>query len=62
MNQASRLAVGSFSFLMTLVGVCGAAEQQFSCKGQVIEFNGRTRSLQSMSASALILTAKCHLK
>ena len=37
MIQATRLAVGSFIFLMTLVGVCGAAEQQFSCKGQVIQ-------------------------
>ena len=44
MNQASRLAVGSFSFLMTLVGVCGAAEQQFSCKGQVIESTGKQES------------------
>jgi hypothetical protein len=37
MNQATRLAVGSAIFLTTLVGVCGAAEQQFSCKGQVIQ-------------------------
>jgi hypothetical protein len=37
MNQATRLAVGSFILLMTLVGVSGAAEQQFSCKGQVIQ-------------------------
>ena len=36
MIQAIRLAFGSFIFLMTLVGVCLAAEQQFSCKGQVI--------------------------
>jgi hypothetical protein len=37
MNQATRLAVGSFIVLMMFVGVCGAAEQQFSCKGQVIQ-------------------------
>ena len=37
MIQTTRLAVGSFTFLMTLVGVCDAAEQQFSCKGQVIQ-------------------------
>ena len=37
MIQAIRLAFGSFIFLMTLVGVCIAAEQQFSCKGQVIQ-------------------------
>ena len=37
MIQATRVAAGSFIFLMTLVGVCLAAEQQFSCKGQVIQ-------------------------
>jgi hypothetical protein len=37
MIQATRLAVGSFILLTTFVGVCGAAEQQFSCKGQVIQ-------------------------
>jgi hypothetical protein len=37
MIQATRLAVGSCIFLITLVGVCVAAEQQFSCKGQVIQ-------------------------
>ena len=37
MNQATRPEVGSFFFLMTLVGVCGAAGQQSSCKGQVIQ-------------------------
>ena len=37
MIQATRLAAGSFIFLMTLVGGCLAAEQQFSCKGQVIQ-------------------------
>jgi hypothetical protein len=37
MNQATRLAVGSSIFFMTLVGVCSGAEQQFSCKGQLIQ-------------------------
>ena len=37
MIQATRVVAGSFIFLMTLVGVCLAAEQQFSCKGQVIQ-------------------------
>ena len=37
MIQVTRLAAGSFIFLMTFIGVCGAAEQQFSCKGQVIQ-------------------------
>ena len=36
MIQVTRVAAGSFIFLMTLVGSCLAAEQQFSCKGQVI--------------------------
>jgi len=36
MIQATRLAVG-FIFLVTFVEICGAAEQQFSCKGQVIQ-------------------------
>ena len=37
MIRATRLAVGSFIFLATFVGICRAAEQQFSCKGQVIQ-------------------------
>ena len=37
MIQAIRSAVGSFIFLMTFVGPCVAAEQQFSCKGQLIK-------------------------
>ena len=36
MIRATRLAVTSSVFLMTFVGVCGAAEQRFSCKGQLI--------------------------
>jgi hypothetical protein len=37
MIQGTRLVVGSFIFLIAHVGVCVAAEQQFSCKGQVIQ-------------------------
>jgi hypothetical protein len=37
MIQAIRVAIGSFIFLMTLVGACVAGEYQFSCKGQVIQ-------------------------
>ncbi len=37
MIQATRLAASSLVFSMTLVGVCCAAEQQFSCKGQMIQ-------------------------
>ena len=37
MIQATRSAVGSFIFLMMLVGPCVAADQQFSCKGQLIQ-------------------------
>ena len=37
MIQATRLAAGSFVFVMTFAGVSSAAEQQFSCKGQVIQ-------------------------
>ena len=37
MMQATRLAVSSLVFSMMVVGVCCAAEQQFSCKGQVIQ-------------------------
>ena len=37
MIRATRVAAASFISLMTLVGVCLAAEQQFSCKGQVVQ-------------------------
>jgi hypothetical protein len=36
MVQATGLAVGSLILLITMVQPGGAAEQQFSCKGQVI--------------------------
>ena len=36
MVQATRLAAGGLIFLITMVKPGGAAEQQFSCKGQVI--------------------------
>ena len=36
MGQATRLAAGSLILLITMVRPGGAAEQQFSCKGQVI--------------------------
>jgi hypothetical protein len=37
MVQVTRLTACSFIFLMTFIGASGAAEQQFSCKGQVIQ-------------------------
>ena len=36
MVQATRLAVGSLILLTMTVRPGGAAEQQFSCKGQVV--------------------------
>lgn len=42
MVQATRLAVCSLIFLTTAAETGGAAEQQFSCKGQVIQ--GETSS------------------
>ena len=57
MNQATRPEVGSFFFLMTLVGVCGAAGQQSSCKGQVIQEmpkpSGKPRPGQGPACSCL---------
>ena len=37
MVQTTRLAVGSLVLLTTMVGPVGAAEQQYSCKGQVVQ-------------------------
>jgi hypothetical protein len=37
MVQATGLAVGSLILLITMVKPGGAAEQQFSCKGQVVQ-------------------------
>ena len=37
MVQATRLAVGSLILLTMMVRPGGAAEQQFSCKGQVVQ-------------------------
>src|ERR1700761_7665513 len=37
MVRATRLAAGSLILLITMVGPGGAAEQQFSCKGQVVQ-------------------------
>ncbi|WP_342729905.1 hypothetical protein [Bradyrhizobium sp. B117] len=37
MVQATRLAVGSLILLTTMVRPGGAAEQQFACKGQVVQ-------------------------
>ncbi|MCP3463422.1 MULTISPECIES: hypothetical protein [unclassified Bradyrhizobium] len=37
MVQIARLAAGSLIMLTTMVGPGGAAEQQFSCKGQVVQ-------------------------
>jgi hypothetical protein len=36
MVQANGLAIGSLILLAMMVESCGAAEQQFSCKGQLI--------------------------
>jgi hypothetical protein len=37
MVQATRVAVGSLILLTMMVGSGGAAEQQFSCRGQVVQ-------------------------
>ncbi len=34
MVQVTRLTAGSFIVSMAFIGVSGAAEQQFSCKGR----------------------------
>ena len=36
MAQASGLAIASLILLATMVGPCASAEQQFSCRGQLI--------------------------
>lgn len=42
MMQASALAVGGLLLLTTFSGAVIAAEQQFSCKGQMIEPSGQS--------------------
>jgi hypothetical protein len=46
MLKATGVAVGSLILLTAMVRTCSAAEQQFSCKGQIID-EGTDRSAQS---------------
>jgi hypothetical protein len=46
MLKATGVAVGSLILLTAMVRTCGAAEQQFSCKGQIID-EGTDPSAQS---------------
>ena len=43
MIKATAFAAGGF-LLVTLIGDCVAAEQQFSCKGQIIEPSGEKKA------------------
>ena len=47
MIKATAFAAGGF-LLVTLIGDCVAAEQQFSCKGQIIEPSGEKKASVDM--------------
>jgi len=44
MLQVTTLAAGGGFFLLTMFGVASAAEQQFSCTGQMIEPTGEAKA------------------
>ena len=65
MVQVTRLTAGSFIVLMAFIGVSGAAEQQFSCKGQVIQEMPKPTGqppVRSISPSLPAATVKCRSK